>query len=80
MDCMMPVMDGYEATRILRAREAGSGARRTPVIALTASAIDGDRERCLNAGMDDYLAKPFSAAQLSAIIEKWSTSRKAPQL
>jgi signal transduction histidine kinase/ActR/RegA family two-component response regulator len=80
MDCMMPVMDGYEATRILRAREAGSGARRTPVIALTASAIDGDRERCLNAGMDDYLAKPFSAAQLSAIIEKWSTSHKAPQL
>jgi CheY-like chemotaxis protein len=75
MDCMMPVMDGYEATRVLRAREALSGDPRTPIIALTASAIDGDRERCLKAGMDDYLAKPFSAAQLIAVIEKWSTAR-----
>jgi signal transduction histidine kinase/ActR/RegA family two-component response regulator len=75
MDCMMPVMDGYEATRVLRAREALSGDPRTPIVALTASAIDGDRERCLKAGMDDYLAKPFSAAQLIAMIEKWSTAR-----
>ncbi len=75
MDCMMPVMDGYEATRIVRAREAKSGAPRMPIIALTASAIKGDRERCLEAGMDDYLAKPFSAAQLIAVIEKWSTAR-----
>ncbi|MEB0133736.1 ATP-binding protein [Actimicrobium sp. CCC2.4] len=71
MDCMMPVMDGYEATRRLREREAANGAARMPVIALTASAIEGDRERCLDAGMDDYLAKPFSAAQLTTIIEKW---------
>ncbi len=78
MDCMMPVMDGYEATRLQREREARSGVRRTPIIALTASAINGDRERCLNAGMDDYLAKPFSAAQLTAIIEKWSTPRNLP--
>jgi len=75
MDCMMPVMDGYEATRVLRAREALSCDPRTPIVALTASAIDGDRERCLKAGMDDYLAKPFSAAQLIAMIEKWSTAR-----
>ena len=71
MDCMMPVMDGYEATRRLREREAESGMPRMPVIALTASAIEGDRERCLEAGMDDYLAKPFSAGQLTAMIEKW---------
>jgi CheY-like chemotaxis protein len=71
MDCMMPVMDGYEATRRLRAREAATGAARMPVIALTASAIRGDRERCLEAGMDDYLAKPFTATQFAATAGRW---------
>lgn len=59
MDCMMPVMDGYQACQALRAREAASGAPRLPVIALTAGVTEDDRQRCMAAGMDDYLSKPF---------------------
>jgi len=71
MDCMMPVMDGYEATRILRVREAETGQERVPVIALTASAIAGDRERCRQAGMDDYLSKPFQVDDFTAIVQRY---------
>lgn len=71
MDCMMPVMDGYEAVRQTRATELGAGRARVPIIGLTASAIEGDRERCISAGMDDYLAKPFTAKALAAIVEYW---------
>lgn len=71
MDCMMPVMDGYEASRRWRAKEAVAGSVRTPIVALTASAIEGDRERCLAAGMDDYLAKPFTAAEFAQKIRRW---------
>jgi signal transduction histidine kinase/CheY-like chemotaxis protein len=67
MDCMMPVMDGYQACLALRASEARLGRAATPVIALTAGSLDDDRARCRDAGMDDYLAKPFTAAQLSAL-------------
>jgi len=63
MDCQMPRMDGLEATRLLRAKEQ-SGTERLPVIALTADALPEDRERCLAAGMDDYIAKPMTMAQL----------------
>jgi CheY-like chemotaxis protein/HPt (histidine-containing phosphotransfer) domain-containing protein len=71
MDCEMPEMDGYEATR--RIRQPGTGTRnpQIPIIALTADAISGDREKCLAAGMNDYLAKPIRAEQLAGALEKW---------
>jgi signal transduction histidine kinase/CheY-like chemotaxis protein len=70
MDCQMPELDGFEATRALRAKEEGTG-ERVPVIALTANAMAGDRELCLEAGMDDYLAKPVHPDALDAMLERW---------
>lgn len=67
MDCSMPVMDGFEATRRIRAGEVGTG-RRVPIVALTANAMPGDRENCIEAGMDEYLAKPVTIEQLTAMI------------
>ena len=71
MDGHMPEMDGFEATCAIREKEASDKRKRTVIIALTASAMEGDRENCLAAGMDDYLAKPFSNDQIRAIAEKW---------
>ena len=71
MDVSMPVMDGVESTKAIRAYEAGSGVTKTPIIALTAHAMEGDRERFLAAGMDDYLTKPVRREELSSAIAKW---------
>ncbi len=69
MDCQMPILDGYEATTSLRKREGD--AKHTVVVGLTAYAMDGDREKCLAAGMDDYLTKPLTIEELSAALTKW---------
>jgi signal transduction histidine kinase/ActR/RegA family two-component response regulator len=74
MDLHMPVMDGYEAARRIRENERARG-ERTPIVALTADALAGDRERCLDAGMDDFMTKPVSGALLAGAIERWTGRR-----
>ncbi len=71
MDCQMPVMDGYQATRAIREGEKGQGRARLPIIAMTANALEGDRQKCMDAGMDDYLAKPVKKAALREKLVNW---------
>jgi CheY-like chemotaxis protein len=75
MDCQMPELDGYETTRTIRQREQGSDARYSSklpmyIVALTANAIEGDREKCLAAGMDDYVSKPVRLPDLQSALER----------
>ena len=71
MDCHMPEMDGFEATKEIRRRERSSIGKRVPIVALTANAMAQDREECLNAGMDDHLSKPFSMLTMQAMLDRW---------
>lgn len=68
----MPELDGYAATRAIRAREEKTVVPRTPIVAMTANSMSGDRDRCLAAGMDDYLAKPLDARAFDASLERWA--------
>ncbi len=77
MDCQMPVMDGYKATQIIRQIEVQQGLRHTPIVALTASAINGDGEKCLAAGMDAYLTKPLRTEELSQTLLAWLPQEKS---
>jgi len=77
MDCQMPEVDGYDATREIRRKEGERAGARVPIVAMTAGALEGAREQCLAAGMDDYLAKPFSERDLQRVIARWLPQTEA---
>lgn len=74
MDCHMPEMDGYQCTREIRARELAEGSARLPVVAITADAMKGNEQRCLDAGMDGFLTKPINKPRVDAVLKKWLSS------
>jgi CheY-like chemotaxis protein len=75
MDCQIPILDGYKATGVIRQIERHNGIH-TPIIAMTAHALRGDREKCLESGMDDYLSKPIDADKFYATVEKWTINKQ----
>ena len=75
MDCMMPEMDGYDATKAIRSGVAGPLNQKVPIIALTANAMEGDRKKCINAGMDDHLSKPIQPQALKRLLAAWIDGR-----
>lgn len=79
MDCQMPVMDGFKATRQIRLFERDTGEDKIIIVALTANAMQGDREKCLNAGMNDYLAKPYTAHSLAITLSRWLSNDNSPE-
>lgn len=79
MDCQMPEMDGYDATRAIRSGKAGEANKELPVIAMTANAMQGDREKCTDAGMDDYISKPINLSVLKSALIKWILKSEAPE-
>lgn len=79
MDCQMPEMDGYDATRAVRAGKAGESNKQLPIIAMTANAMQGDREKCFSAGMDDYIAKPVDLSVLKSMLKKWLLKDTVPE-
>ncbi len=79
MDCQMPGLDGFDATRLIRAAERDM-ARQTPIVAMTANAMEGDREVCLAAGMDDYLPKPLRIEELRVVVERWMPTARADDI
>ncbi len=78
MDCQMPILNGYETTQKLRQKEANNQEKRHIIIGLTAYSLKGDKEKCLNSGMDDYLSKPVNLQQLSQMLNKWLNQKLIP--
>ena len=79
MDCMMPKLDGYKASERIREDDTNPN-QKTPIIALTANAMEGDKEKCLEAGMSDYIEKPLRPAQLNEMLNRWSAKVPANQV
>ena len=72
MDCQMPEMDGFEATKLIRYGAAGENYKTIPIIAMTANAMQGDKDMCMEAGMDDFLTKPIEHDKVTSTLQKWT--------